>query len=119
VSSNSILQWRSGQWSEKIEDDESDIGDSKIHSVQNGLLLLQTAHTYFDQYKIAINPDVRIFTSTRKMILMFSRTITKLPVSLKTFLATMVGTWSETVPNDISPFELFSNTTFAKLCYAT
>jgi hypothetical protein len=66
-----------------IEDDESDIGDSKIHSTQNGLLLSQTAHTYFDQYKIAINPDVSMFTSTYKIILMFSRIITKLLVSLK------------------------------------
>ena len=103
-----------------IEDDEPDIGDSKIHSIQNGLLLSQPAHTYFDQYKIAINPDVRMFTSARKIILMFSRTIIKSPLSLETFLALMVGAWSsETVPNDISPFELFSNTTFAKLCCAT
>jgi hypothetical protein len=120
VSSNSISQWRSGQWSQLIEDDESDIGDSKIHSVQNGLLLSQSAHTYFDKYKIAINPDVRMFISARKIILTFSRTITKSPVSLKTFGALMVGRWSsESVPHNISPFELFSNTTFAKLCYVT
>jgi len=76
-----------------IEDDEfeSDIGESKIHSIQNGLLLSQTAHTYFDKYKIAINPDVRVFTSAHKIILMFSRTITKSPVLLKTFGAMMVG----------------------------
>ena len=75
-----------------IEDDDSDIGDSKIHSVQNGLLLSQIAHTFFDKYKIAINPDVRMFTSARKIILMFSRIITKSPVSLKMFGALMVGT---------------------------
>jgi hypothetical protein len=99
---------------------EDDIPESEIHSIQNGLLLSQTPHAYFDKYMIAINPDVRVFISTHKMILMCSRIITKSPVSLKTFLATMVGTWSsETVPNDTSPFELFSNTTFAKLCYAT
>ncbi|KAI9773442.1 MAG: hypothetical protein M1840_007658 [Geoglossum simile] len=49
--------WRSGQWSQRIEDDFHDVGDSKIHSVQNGILLAQHAHTYFDKYKIAINPD--------------------------------------------------------------
>jgi hypothetical protein len=67
-----------------IEDDESEtyIGESKIHSIQNGLLLSQPAHTFFNKYKIAINPDVRVFTSAHKIILMFSRTITKSPVSL-------------------------------------
>jgi len=49
--------WRSGQWGQRIEDDFPDVGDSKIHSVQNGILLLQHAHTYFDKYNIAINPD--------------------------------------------------------------
>jgi hypothetical protein len=70
---------------------ESDIGESKIHSIQNGLLLSQTPHAYFDKYMIAINPDVRVFISAYKMILMCSRTITKSPVSLKTFGATMVS----------------------------
>jgi hypothetical protein len=76
-----------------IEDDEpeSDIGRSKIHSIQNGILISQPAHSYFDKYMIAINPDVRVCTSTYKMILMFSRTITKSPVLLKTFGALMVG----------------------------
>jgi hypothetical protein len=122
TASNSMSQWHYGQWSQMIEDDEpeSDIGDSKIHSIQNGLLLSEPAHTFFDKYKIAINPDVRMFTSAHKIILMFSRTITKSPVSLKTFGALMVGSCSaQTIPNDISLFELSSNTTFAKLCYAT
>jgi hypothetical protein len=122
MSSNSISQWRSSQWSQMIEDDEpeSNIGNSKIHSIQNGLLLSQIAHSYFDKYKITINPDVRVFISVYNMILMFNRIITKSSVSLETFGALMVGTWSSvTVPNDISPFELSSNTTFAKLCYAT
>jgi hypothetical protein len=94
VASNSISQWRSGQWSQIIEDDmpESDISESKIHSIQNGLLLLQTPHAYFDKYMITINPDVRMFISTYKITLMCSRIIIKSPVSLKTFLATMVGT---------------------------
>jgi hypothetical protein len=118
VSSNSISQWRSGQWSQMIEDDEPDIGNSKIHSIQNGILLSGTVRSYFDKYKIAINPDVRVFTSGHKMILMVNRTTIKSPVLLETLLALMVGTWSsETVPSDISLFELSSNTTFTKLCY--
>jgi HNH endonuclease len=77
-----------------IEDDapESEIGQSKLHSIQNGLLLSQVAHTYFDKYRIAINPDVRVFTFAHKMILMFSRTITKSPVSLEKIGALMAGT---------------------------
>src|SRR6266516_4160128 len=117
ASSNSISQWRSGQWGQKIEDDEPEenIGKSKIHSIQNGLLLSQLPHSYFDKYMIAINPDVRVFISIYKMILMFSRIITKSPVSLQTLGALMVGIWSsEMVPNDISLIELSSNTTFAK-----
>ncbi|KAI9769519.1 MAG: hypothetical protein M1840_003996 [Geoglossum simile] len=50
-------RWRSGQWAQRIEDDSSDVGDSKIHSVQNGILLLSHVHAYFDKYMIAINPD--------------------------------------------------------------
>jgi hypothetical protein len=51
-----------------IQDDESksDIGESKIHSIQNGLLLSQPAHTFFNKYMIAINPDVRMFISIYK-----------------------------------------------------
>ena len=89
-----------------IEDDESEsaIGQSKIHSIQNGLLLSQPAYSSFDKYKIAINSDVRVLTSAYKMTLMFSRKIIKSPVSLKKFGALIVGTCSsETVPNDISP----------------
>jgi len=90
-----MSQWRSGQWSQSIEDDEleSNIGEAKIHSIQNGLLLSEPAHSYFDKYMIAINPDLRMFTSVykNKMILMFSRIITKSPVSLMTFGALMVG----------------------------
>ena len=120
TASNSMSQWHSGEWSRIIEDDEPNIGDSKIHSIQNGLLLSESVHTYFDKYKIAINPDVRVFTSAHKMILMFSRTITKSPVSLKIFGALMVGSCSaQTIPNDISLIEISSNTTFAKLCCAT
>ncbi|KAI9780784.1 MAG: hypothetical protein M1839_006572 [Geoglossum umbratile] len=49
--------WRSGQWSQRIEDDFHDVGESKIHSVQNGILLASHVHAYFDKYMIAINPD--------------------------------------------------------------
>ena len=51
-------QWRSGQWNQRIEDDDPDIGESKIHSILNGILLSQNAHAYFDKYMITINPDV-------------------------------------------------------------
>lgn len=34
-------------------------GDTKIHSVQNGLLLSQHVHTWFDSYKFAVNVEVR------------------------------------------------------------
>jgi hypothetical protein len=76
-----------------IEDDEpeSDIGQSKIYSIQNGLLLSLTAHTYFDKYMIAINPDVRVFIFAYKMILILSRIITKSPVSSETVGGVMVG----------------------------
>ena len=89
-----MSQWRSGQWAQVIKDDEPEasISKTKIHSIQNGILLAETAHTYFGKYKIAINPDVRVFTSAHKMILMFSRTITKSPVSLKKIGALMAGT---------------------------
>ncbi|KAI9763807.1 MAG: hypothetical protein M1840_009061, partial [Geoglossum simile] len=49
--------WHSGQWSQRIEDDFPNVGASKIHSIQNGILLTQNAHTLFDKYKIAIDPD--------------------------------------------------------------
>jgi hypothetical protein len=102
-----------------IEDDEpeSDIGQSKIYSIQTGLLLSLIVHTYFDKYMIAINPDVRVFIFAYNMILTFSRIITKSPVSLETFGVMMVGIWFfKAVLNDISLFELSSNTTFVKLC---
>src|SRR5438045_3802954 len=51
-------QWRSDQWNHRIGDDHPDIGESKIHSIQNGILLSQNAHAYFDKYIISINPDV-------------------------------------------------------------
>jgi hypothetical protein len=116
-----MSQWHSSQWSQMIEDDEpeSDIGQSKIYSIQTGLLLSLIVHTYFDKYMIAINPDVRVFIFAYNMILTFSRIITKSPVSLGTFLVMMVGIWFfKAAPNDISLFELSSNTTFVKLCCA-
>lgn len=43
-----------------ISDDTSwrYIGDSKIHSPQNGLLLNLLTHERFDSYAISVNPDV-------------------------------------------------------------
>jgi hypothetical protein len=54
---NVSLQWRSVSWKQHITDDSYD-GETGIHSVQNGILLDGTAHTYFDKYLLAINPDV-------------------------------------------------------------
>ncbi|EER41366.1 conserved hypothetical protein [Histoplasma capsulatum H143] len=43
-----------GHWITNINDAE---GQSKIHSVQNGLLMMGNLHTRFDQYLFSINPD--------------------------------------------------------------
>lgn len=34
-------------------------GETKIHSVQNGLLLSRDAHALFDEYMVTVNVDVR------------------------------------------------------------
>ena len=57
IYSNFSLQWRSASWQQHITDD-SYVGETGIHSVQNGILLDGVAHTYFDKYLLAINPDV-------------------------------------------------------------
>jgi len=49
--------WISGRWANLITDDHGSIGETKINSVQNGILLTANAHILFDKYKIAINPD--------------------------------------------------------------
>ncbi|PGH05646.1 hypothetical protein GX51_02805 [Blastomyces parvus] len=36
---------------------EDAVGTSKIHSIQNGLLMIEHLHTRFDQYLFSINPD--------------------------------------------------------------
>jgi len=48
--------WRSGSWQQQINDDEY-VGETGIHSIQNGILLNSEAHAYFDTYSLAINPD--------------------------------------------------------------
>lgn len=49
-------QWRTGSWVNQITDTEY-VGQSGIHSVQNGLLLRSDIHHFFDSYDFAINPD--------------------------------------------------------------
>lgn len=41
-----------------ITDTNETTGISKIHSVQNGLLMTRDLHSAFDQYFFSINPDV-------------------------------------------------------------
>lgn len=41
------------------EDPSEHQGDTKIHSVQNGLLLSKHVHTWFDSYKVTVNVQVR------------------------------------------------------------
>ncbi|KFY86712.1 hypothetical protein V498_07405 [Pseudogymnoascus sp. VKM F-4517 (FW-2822)] len=60
--------WVSGKWNQQLIDDDVGISDSRINSVQNGLLLDTTTHHFFDKYAIAIDPDngykVATFQST-------------------------------------------------------
>ncbi|QSS56572.1 hypothetical protein I7I53_04824 [Histoplasma capsulatum var. duboisii H88] len=43
-----------GRWITNMDDA---VGVSRIHSVQNGLLMTRSLHTLFDQYLFSINPD--------------------------------------------------------------
>ena len=60
VSNESVnqLQWQNGEWASRIRDGFQDIGTTKIHSIQNGILLSAQIHKAFDTYKVSINPDV-------------------------------------------------------------
>ncbi|KAJ5615030.1 hypothetical protein N7537_000144 [Penicillium hordei] len=55
-----IQEWNrnnyKGNW---ITDDSpsSEIGESGLYSLQNGLLLNKTVHSYFDDFKLGIDPD--------------------------------------------------------------
>jgi hypothetical protein len=59
INSNVYLQWKSGSWQQQIIDDKY-VGETGIHSVQNGILLDSTTYGFFDIYMVAINPDVRL-----------------------------------------------------------
>lgn len=57
---------REDYWNEKgyanfITDLDGTVGDSKLNSVQNGLLLRSDIHTAFDNYLIGIDPDVSVY----------------------------------------------------------
>ncbi|KFX95140.1 hypothetical protein V490_04004 [Pseudogymnoascus sp. VKM F-3557] len=49
--------WVAGKWKQQLSDDNVDVSDSGINSVQNGMLLDTTTHQFFDNYAIAIDPD--------------------------------------------------------------
>lgn len=52
---NIWIQNNYGRW---ITNMQGVIGNSRINSVQNGLLVSSNLHTAFDQYLFSINPDV-------------------------------------------------------------
>jgi len=54
------IQFNYGRWITNMDDEER---DSKINSVQNGLLMGPTLHAVFDQYLFSINPDVSVLES--------------------------------------------------------
>jgi hypothetical protein len=54
---NLWIEYNYGRW---ITNMDGIMGSSKINSIQNGLLIVGTLHTRFDQYLFSINPDVSI-----------------------------------------------------------
>lgn len=55
-----LTEWNSRGFQRFITDRSSPhlISPSKIHSPQNGILLSRTMHTFFDDYRVSIDPDV-------------------------------------------------------------
>lgn len=53
-------EWRQRDFDNLVTDTASEqyIGSTKIHSAQNGLLLRSDIHALFDDYAVAVNPDV-------------------------------------------------------------
>ncbi|KAI9754431.1 MAG: hypothetical protein M4579_004699 [Chaenotheca gracillima] len=49
-------RWRSGSWQHQLSDDEY-LGQTGIHSTQNGIRMRSDVHEYFNKYMLAINPD--------------------------------------------------------------
>lgn len=57
-----IQEWNRNKYKDNWTTDDSpssEIGDSGLYSLQNGLLLGQTVHSYFDDFRLGIDPDVR------------------------------------------------------------
>ncbi|KGQ01324.1 hypothetical protein PAAG_12004 [Paracoccidioides lutzii Pb01] len=48
------IEFNYGRWIANMDDA---VGVSKIHSIQNGLLMTGHLHTLFDQYLFSVNPD--------------------------------------------------------------
>lgn len=56
-----IQEWNTNNYKNNwITDDSpsSEIGESGLFSLQNGLLLSTMIHTYFDDFRLGIDPDV-------------------------------------------------------------
>ncbi|KFY30544.1 hypothetical protein V493_01846 [Pseudogymnoascus sp. VKM F-4281 (FW-2241)] len=49
--------WVAKGWKQQIIDDDVEMSDTGINSIQNGILLDVSAHQFFNKYAIAINPD--------------------------------------------------------------
>lgn len=58
-------EWNQNNYRSYITDTspETEIGQSRLYSVQNGLLLDASIHTSFDAYHIGVDPDVGLFLS--------------------------------------------------------
>ena len=84
-------------WNEKgyanfITDMDNTVGDSKINSVQNGLLLRRDIHTAFDNYLVGINPDVSIYNPSW---VFFTDVLFYRMVSRSLFLVVILPGWME------------------------
>jgi hypothetical protein len=51
------LKWNEQKFKRFIQDDQTQVG-CELNSVQQGFLCLSTEHRMFDDYAIAMNPDV-------------------------------------------------------------
>ncbi|KAJ5795668.1 uncharacterized protein N7518_004208 [Penicillium psychrosexuale] len=60
---SSIQEWRRDGYQQYITDPlpSTEIGQSRIYSAQNGLLLSADIHSLFDSFELGIDPDVRLF----------------------------------------------------------
>ncbi|KAJ5384397.1 hypothetical protein N7517_002308 [Penicillium concentricum] len=52
-------EWRRGEYRRYITDTrpDSEIGETRLYSAQNGLLLSSDIHTWFDNFRLGVDPD--------------------------------------------------------------